>query len=221
MLSLDVVSDVICPWCFIGKRRLEAALTDIDEVDMIGLAWRPFQLNPTMPPQGMDRGSYLAAKFGTAERAADTYAHVSAVGETVGIAFQFHRIRRTPNTLAAHRLIRFAQRLRRQDPVVEALFAAYFLDGRDVGSVEVLSEVATDAGLDGGAVKAYLSSPEDVDAVLADDDRARRMGVTGVPCFIIARTYALAGAQEPDLLRGAIIEAARRTAVETTSEVRH
>jgi predicted DsbA family dithiol-disulfide isomerase len=221
MLSLDVVSDVICPWCYVGKRRLEEALDGFDAVDTIGLAWRPFQLNPTMPTEGMDRQSYIAAKFGSPERARGIYDRVAEVGASVGLDFAFERIQRTPNTIQAHRLIRFAQLQRRQDPVVAALFKAYFMEGRDIGADGTLTEIACDVGFDGATVRDYLAGTLDLDKVLEEDAMARRMGVDGVPCFIIARTYAVSGAQEAETLRGALTEAARRTRIETPAGACH
>jgi len=213
-MRIDIFSDVICPWCFIGKRRLDKALALRPQPDLT-VRWRAFQLNPAMPEDGMDRQAYLAAKFGGAESAQRIYDTVGAAGSREGIAFAFDRIRRTPNTVAAHRLIRFAERHGRQDELVEALFRAYFLDGRLVGDKEVLAEIAGETGLDRAAARAFVDGTEDTDIVLAEDTYARRLGIGGVPCFIVDGKYALSGAQEPeaflpvfDLVAGEAAEAA-------------
>jgi predicted DsbA family dithiol-disulfide isomerase len=196
-VHIDIISDVICPWCFIGKRRLEQALALRPEIT-VELAWRPFQLNPDMPPEGMERHAYLAAKFGAAVQAERIYAAVAEAGATVDIPFAFDRIRRTPNTCDAHRLIRRAAAEDRADTVVEALFRGYFIDGRDIGDADVLAEIAGEAGLDGDAVGRWLASPAAVEDVLAEDRGARRLGINAVPCFIFAGQYAVSGAQDPE-----------------------
>ena len=192
-LRVDVVSDVICPWCFIGKRHLEQALAECREMT-VDVHWRPFQLNPDMPREGMEREAYLQAKFGD-RSGGDIYARVTATGLQAGIDFAFDAIRRTPNTVAAHRLIAMAAEAGRQDAVVEALFRAYFLEGRDIGAMDVLGEVVEAAGLGADAV-ARLSGSDALEAeVLTEDAIARRSGVSGVPCFIIDRAFAVSGAQ--------------------------
>jgi predicted DsbA family dithiol-disulfide isomerase len=196
-MQIDIVSDVICPWCFIGKRRLEKALALRPEVEP-AITWRPFQLNPTMPEEGMERRAYLAAKFGDDAHAERIYANVGEAGSSVGIPFAFDRIRRTPNTRDAHRLIRYAAQSDRADIVVEALFHAYFIDGRDIGNHDTLAEIAGEAGLDGAAAARWLASPAERDDVLAEDRSARRLGINAVPCFIFERHYAVSGAQEPE-----------------------
>jgi predicted DsbA family dithiol-disulfide isomerase len=196
-MHIDIVSDVICPWCFIGKRRLEKALALRPELEP-EITWRPFQLNPSMPDDGMERRAYLAAKFGGDAHAERIYANVTEAGATVGIPFAFDRIRRTPNTRDAHRLIRYAALAGRADAAVEALFQAYFIEGRDIGSHATLSEVAGDVGLDEKAAALWLASPAERDDVLAEDRSARRLGINAVPCFIFERQYAVSGAQEPE-----------------------
>jgi predicted DsbA family dithiol-disulfide isomerase len=196
-MRIDIISDVICPWCFIGKRRLERALTLRPEVSS-EITWRPFQLNPDMPEEGMDRRAYLAAKFGGEAHADRLYTNVSEAGATVDIPFAFDRIRRTPNTRDAHRLIRYAAAEGRADPMVEALFQAYFIDGRDIGSRATLAEIAGEVGLDRGAAAVWLDSPADRAEVLAEDRGARRLGINAVPCFIFERHYAVSGAQDPE-----------------------
>jgi predicted DsbA family dithiol-disulfide isomerase len=196
-MRIDIVSDAVCPWCFIGKRRLERALAQSPIPDL-EIGWRPFQLNPDMPADGMERQAYLQAKFG--DRAGgDMYAHVRAAGAEEGIPFAMERIKRTPNTLLAHRFIRHAATVQRQNEVVEGLFRAYFLDGQDIGRVETLVEIARAAGLDPAATEAYLRGDEDAEAVRAEDAFAREIGISGVPCFIIARKYAISGAQPAEV----------------------
>jgi len=202
-MRLDIFSDTVCPWCFIGKRRLERALA---ERPMPGLEvrWRAFQLNPDMPAEGMDRQDYLTRKFGGAENAKQVYDAVRQAGEQEGIEFAFDRIERTPNSLKSHRLLRFAAEqdggYGDQDPLAERLFRLYFLEGGDISDTEVLVQAAADAGLDPDAARAYLDSGEAVEETRAEDMQARRAGIQGVPTFIFNGQYALSGAQEPKVL---------------------
>jgi len=196
-ITVDIISDAICPWCFIGKRRFEAALAQVPADLEVLVAWRPYQLNPDMAPEGMDRKAYLAAKFGGDARAEQIYDRVREAGQSVGIDFNFGGIPRTPNTINAHRLIGLAGRGGKQDAVVEGLFRAYFLEGRDIGDRDVLASVAASAGLEEKVVREYLAGRDDVDRVENEDAMARRMGIQGVPCFILNRKYAISGAQEP------------------------
>lgn len=196
-MHIDIVSDVICPWCFIGKRRLEKALALRPELPA-ELSWRPFQLNPDMPPGGMERSAYLAAKFGGSAHADRIYASVAEAGATVDIPFAFDRIRRTPNTRDAHRLIRWAGTQARADRMVEGLFRAYFIEGRDIGDHASLADIAGEAGLDAAEAKQWLDGPAEIEPVLAEDRGARRLGINAVPCFIFERQYAVSGAQEPE-----------------------
>ena len=197
MVHIDVYSDPVCPWCFIGKRRLERTLAARDDI-VATVAWRPFQLNPDMPPDGMDRLNYLSSKFGGLERAAKFYDAIVQAGQSERIAFDFEAIRHTPNTLDAHRLIRYAGLHERQGDVVEALFRAYFLEAEDIGDHGVLTRIAHATGLDGHAVATYLATDADRAEVAAEDLRARRMSIDAVPCFIIEGQYAISGAQEPE-----------------------
>jgi predicted DsbA family dithiol-disulfide isomerase len=209
-LTIDVVSDVVCPWCYIGKRRLAAALARVAglhrEVNFL-VSWHPFQLNPELPTAGVDRKRYLEAKFGGAEKAAEIYERVRAAGHTVGIAFDFDAILRQPNTLDAHRLIAWAQRRGAADTLVEKLFRAYFLGGRFIGDRDVLAAIAAEAGFDAEAARSMLESDEGVDAVLGMDRRVRELGVSGVPFFIFDSRLAVSGAQEADALVDVIEEA--------------
>ena len=195
-MIIDIFSDTICPWCLIGKRRLERALAQRPDMD-VTVRWHAFQLNPWMPPEGMERSAYLTAKFGDKDAEA-VYANIRRIGAADGIDFRFDRIPRTPNTLASHRLIRRAGAFGLQDAVVDGLFAAYFQEGRDVGRNEELAEIAAAAGLDRDETLAWLATSEERDAVVAEDAGARRMGVQGVPLFIVAGKYAVSGAQEPE-----------------------
>lgn len=195
-MRIEIISDTICPWCFIGKRRLERALAERPQPD-IQIGWRPFQLSPDMPLGGMERGAYLDLKFGGAERARHVYDPIHAAGKAEGIPFAFGKIARTPNTINSHRLIRRAAETGLQDAVVEALFCAYFLEGEDIEAPVSLARIAESAGMDGDAARAYLEGDEDADKVRAEDMLARRMGIQGVPFFIIDRKYAISGAQEP------------------------
>ena len=198
MIRIDIVSDVICPWCFIGKRRLERALA-AEPPGSIEVGWRPFQLNPEMPDEGMSRRDYLRAKFGE-DDGGDRYKHVIAAGLEEGIPFAFEKMQRTPNTVRAHRLIRYATRAGTPDALVERLFVAYFVETRDVGDIDVLAAVAGEVGLDAQAVRAYLLSDED-DALIREEDAfARRMGIHGVPCFVIDRKFMVSGAQPPEII---------------------
>ena len=196
-MRIDVVSDVICPWCYIGKRRLAAALQQRPEVEA-KILWHPFQLNPDMPPEGMARERYIAAKFGGGQHASRVYQNVTEVGAAVGIPFHFERIQVTPSTRDAHRLIRRASESGDADPVVEALFNAYFIEGRDIGARETLAGIADEAGLDAEATARFLAGGEGAEEVLAEDMSARRIGINAVPCFIFERKYVVSGAQEPE-----------------------
>ena len=198
-MRIDVYSDTICPWCFIGKRRLERALAERPQPDL-ALTWRPFQLNPEMPPAGMDRRRYLELKFGGTAGAREVYDQVRQAGRSEDIDFAFEAIERTPNTLNSHRLIRYAGPAGRQDEVVQALFDSYFLEARDLGDREVLVAAAEAAGLDSAAARAYLESDEDAQAVLAEDARARQIGIQGVPTYILNDKYVLSGAHPPEVL---------------------
>jgi predicted DsbA family dithiol-disulfide isomerase len=196
-MHIDIFSDPICPWCFIGKRRLQRALAARPGLRPT-IRWRAFQLNPAMPADGMERQSYLAVKFGSAAEAQRLYATIGQVGAVEGIDFRFDRIHVTPNTVDAHRLIRYAEAQERDDAVTEALFHAYFLDGRDVGDQAVLADLAEEAGLDRAEALAFLAAGDGADAVRGEDMRARQLGIEGVPCFIVDRRYAISGAQEPE-----------------------
>jgi predicted DsbA family dithiol-disulfide isomerase len=203
MLTIDVISDVICPWCFIGKRRLEKALNGRSAT----IRWHPFQLNPDMPREGIDRKSYRIRKFGSWERSQELDVQVAAAGRGEGIAFNFDRMARTPNTLDAHRVIWLAGERRVQDAVVVALFRAYFTDGRDLSDRATLADVAAGAGLDRAEVDDLLAGDRGLDAVRAGEEQARRLGVSGVPFFVVGGRVALSGAQPPEVFRQAFEQA--------------
>jgi predicted DsbA family dithiol-disulfide isomerase len=194
-LRVEVFSDVICPWCFIGKRRLEKAVRSLNGRGRVEILWRPFELNPDMPREGMDRKAYRAAKFGSWEASEKLDSQVAVVGTVEGIPFAFDRIERTPNTFDAHRLIWLAQQEGSQDMVVEALFQGYFIEGLDIGNRETLINIAGAAGLHTERVERFLASDEDVASVREEQEKARRMGISGVPHFVINDAYALSGAQ--------------------------
>ncbi len=205
-MEIDIFSDTICPWCFIGKRRLERALAERPQPNLT-IRWRTFQLNPNMPEGGMDRKRYLEVKFGGPVNAQAVYDQVRAAGESEGIDFAFEEMRRTPNTIASHRLIRYAAGATeatggpgRQDAVVQALFDAYFLRGEDIGDLDVLTAAAETGGLDAAAARAFLEGDAEDDEVRAEDRSARQAGISGVPCFIFNGRHTLAGAHPPEVL---------------------
>jgi predicted DsbA family dithiol-disulfide isomerase len=203
-MQIEIYSDVVCPWCFIGKRRLEQALETAGYAQEAHIAWRPFQLNPTMPKEGMDRRVYLDAKFGGTEARRAIEERVAKTGEADGIVFAFDRIERTPNTFDAHRANWFAQQQGKQDDLAEALFHAYFTEGRDIGNGQALVEVASEAGLDGNEVREFLASGEGVEEVHAEEAAGHRMGIRGVPYFVLNGRYTIAGAQPPDMFVSAL-----------------
>jgi len=194
---IDIVSDAICPWCYIGKRNLEAALAKLrTERLSFEVAWHPFQLNPDMPAEGVARAAYRAAKFGSAARSAEMDARVTEAAAGAGLAFRLDRIERTPNTVSAHRLAAYALAMGTavQDAVVEKMFAAYFVEGRDIGDSDVLAACAAEAGLDERAVREFLASDDGAEDVRAADAGVRRAGLSGVPTFIMKRHILFSGA---------------------------
>lgn len=195
-MHIDIYSDTICPWCFIGKRRLERALAARPELD-VTIRWRAFQLNPWMPTAGMSRSEYLTTKFGSTD-AGRIYETIRRVGASEGIDFRFDLIPRTPNTLRSHRLIAQAADAGVQDGMVEALFAGYFIEGRDIGDPASLVELAERAGLDPNDAHRCVEGDAGIEAAAQEDAGARRMGIQGVPCFIVDGAYAISGAQEPE-----------------------
>lgn len=198
MITLDILSDPICPWCYIGKVQLDRALEARGDHPFT-VAWHPFQLNPDMPPEGMDRREYLETKFGGKTEAVAVYSRIAEAAEAAGLDIDLGAIERTPNTLNAHRLIHWAGLEGAQTRVVSGLFAAYFKEGRDIGDPEVLIAVAGSAGMDEAMVRLLLEGDADAEDIRARDAHSRQMGVTGVPTFIVANQHALPGAQPPEL----------------------
>ncbi|MFV2052778.1 DsbA family oxidoreductase [Aliiroseovarius sp. YM-037] len=198
MVRLDILSDPICPWCYIGKANLDRALEQHPDHPFV-IEWHPYQLNPEMPAEGMDRRTYLETKFGGKEGAVKAYAPVVEHAKAAGLEINFEAIETTPNTLNAHRLIHWAGLEGRQTAAVSALFRAYFKEGRDIGDTEVLIDIADGIGIDAKMIRHLLGTDADVDDIRDRDANAREKGVTGVPCFIIANQHALPGAQSPEL----------------------
>ncbi|MCP9473440.1 MAG: DsbA family oxidoreductase [Nitrospira sp.] len=216
---IEVYSDVICPWCYVGKRRLERALRHLDGAIATKVVWRPFQLNPGMTQEGMDRTAYLEAKFGSRE----AYRRLEEQVRTAEnrLEFAFDRITVTPNTLAAHRLIWYADRFSRQDAVVEELFRCYFVEGRHIGRRETLVEAAGRAGLDQNDVETFLTGDGGMDEVRREETVGRRLGIRAVPCFVINRESIMAGAQPTDVLRTAIAAAGKPNKEQGSCQGRH
>jgi predicted DsbA family dithiol-disulfide isomerase len=203
-LQIDIVSDVVCPWCFIGKRHIEQALAMYrqrhPEAPAPEIRWHPFQLNPQLPSSGVPRPQYTAAKFGGPERAKEIYARVAAAGARAGITFAFDRIAVQPNTIDAHRLMHRAAELGIQDAMAESLFRGYFLEGRDFTDRETLAELAQRAGMAAEGARRYLDTDEDRALIAEQDEHARRIGVEGVPFFIFNQRLAVSGAQPAEIL---------------------
>jgi predicted DsbA family dithiol-disulfide isomerase len=213
-LSVDVISDIVCPWCFIGKRKLDAALVDLGRAAPsldVTVRWHPFQLNPDLPAAGIARTSYVAQKFGGTSRAADVYARVAGVGADVGIGFRFDRIERQPNTLDAHRLIAWAQQQGDAAALVERLFTAFFIDGRPIGDRDELARIGAACGWAEAEIGAMLASDAMRSEVERESREALDVGVQGVPFFIFNGRIAVSGAHDPATLLDAIAEARRAT----------
>jgi len=218
-MRIDIFSDVICPWCFIGKRRLERALRERPQGD-VEICWRAFQLNPDMPVQGMARQLYVETKFGGTERASQIYETIRQNGVREGIDFRFDLILQTPNTVRAHRLIRFASERAHGDALVERMFTAYFQEGVDIGNADALADLAAEVGLSRGEAAAFLEGSDGMADVLAETRFAYESGINGVPCFIFDRHYALAGAQEPEAFYP-LFELVRSEAAKRPSAANH
>lgn len=198
-MKIDIVGDTICPWCFVGKRRLELALKSRPQPDLT-LTWRPYQLNPTMPSEGVERKSYLVSKFGDLQHAERINNRLRIVGKEVGINFRFNEIVLTPNTVNSHRLIQFAKAHDAKEiEVVEEIYKAYFQKSKNIGDSNVLSDIAVKAGLDAQKIKNYLLSDDDRTYILEQDTAIRRDGITSAPCFIIEGKYVVSGAQSPEI----------------------
>ena len=211
-LTIDVVSDVVCPWCYIGKRKLEVALASAGSSDLptTVVRWHPFQLNPDMPAPGVPRKQYLEDKFGGPQRAAEIYERVRAAGQAVGLQLNIDGITRQPNTLAAHALIAFAQQGDADgNDIKERLLKAYFVENRFIGDALVLAEIAEEAGLSGSAARAFVTDPEQLAQVAQADAHVRSLGINGVPFFIFNQAVTLSGAQDPAILLAAMQQACK------------
>ena len=210
-LTIDIVSDIVCPWCYIGKRKLEAALALPGAVGLpaVELRWHPFQLNPDIPAEGISRKQYLEDKFGGPQRASEIYDRIRAAGRGVGLELNMDGIALQPNTLAAHALIAFAHRAGNAaaSDVKERLLKAYFIDNRFIGSTDVLTEIAREAGLDAQAAEAFVTDPKELQAVAGADAHARGMGISGVPFFVFNQKLSVSGAQDPVTLLAAMHQA--------------
>lgn len=215
-MRIDVIFDTVCPWCYIGKHRFERALALRPDVHA-EIRWRPFLLNPEMPAGGLDRQVYLERKFGSAYRIQRIHGAAMMAGQAEGITFDFDAIKRTPNSVNSHRLIYFAAGSTRQAALVEAIFHAYFVDGQDIGDIPVLRRLAEACGLPGDDVEGYLRSGAGAAAIETENARFHRLGVSGVPCYILDDRYAVAGAQEPDML-ARLLDIAQGAELETVSQ---
>ncbi|NLR96046.1 DsbA family oxidoreductase [Rhizobium sp. P38BS-XIX] len=213
-ITIDIVSDVVCPWCYVGKARLELAIAEVQDEVGVDLNWRPYRLNPDYPPEGVDQKKALEQKLGGAQRVAEGHKMLTDLGHEVGINFDFDAIKIGPNTLDAHRLIHWAvtESREKQDKVVNALFKANFEEGRNVGDHAVLLDIAEKAGLDRSVISTLLASDADRDLIIAEIDAAQKIGVTGVPFFIFDQQYAVSGAQTPDVIAGALRDIANMKA---------
>ena len=198
-LQIEVVFDLVCPWCYLGVHRLRRTLRGRPDLGA-DIVWRPFLLNPDIAPGGVARQDYMLRKFGGEERARRLHASIADLGRAEGLRFAFDRIRRIPPSLDAHRLVRFADRQGLADAAVHALFEAYFCEGQDIGDQAVLAAIAEGLGLDGTATRRFLAGQQEAEAVHADNLRAHRLGINGVPCFVVQGRHAIAGAQEPEVL---------------------
>jgi predicted DsbA family dithiol-disulfide isomerase len=205
VLTIDIVSDVVCPWCYVGEKRLEAALSE--EAGPVLVRWRPYQLDPTIPAEGLDRAEYMEKKFGKSGRLQSVHDNLTRLGAELGLPFAFDKIKRSPNTLDAHRLIRWAASAGAQTEVVDRLFKAFFVEGRDIGDRKVLVEIAGECGLDASEVEKALADGADSGLVRQEIEEAQAMGVSGVPFFIFGGRLGVPGAAEPAVLRQAIAQA--------------
>jgi predicted DsbA family dithiol-disulfide isomerase len=197
-LNIEIYSDLICPWCYIARRRLEAGIKLLGASEPPYILWRPFELNPEMPKASLDRKAYRSAKFGSWQRSQSMDREVTATGKTLGLEFNFNRVLVTPNTLAGHRLLWWARDKGSPDILADALFRAYFTKGLDIGKNEVLAEVAADAGLSEEDAKSFLESDQGRNEVLEEEREGLRRGLNGVPFFVINGIPAFSGAQRPD-----------------------
>jgi predicted DsbA family dithiol-disulfide isomerase len=206
-IAVEIVSDVICPWCYVAKRQFERAAANLPAGVKLSVHWRPFELNPHMPTEGLDRKIYRSRKFGSWENSQRLDAQVTAAAAQVRLTIRHDLMKRTPNTFNAHRLIWLAEKQRVQDAVVEGLFQAYFAKGRDVGRKEVLADIAAAGGIDRTTAEAFLAGSEGSDEVADAEMAAQRSGLNGVPTFIIDGRPAFSGAQRADLMLNHVLDA--------------
>ena len=200
-IKIDIVSDVVCPWCYLGKARLETALGQLKDVKA-EINWRPYQLDPSIPRGGVDRKQYMEAKFGTGPRLGEVHKQLEGFGREVGIRYEFDAIKVAPNTMDAHRLIRWAAQAGPgiQGKVVDRLFKLYFTEGADIGNHAVLIKAGADSGMDKAIIEALLPTDAEEAGVIGEIATSKQLGITGVPCFIFNQKYAVSGAQTPDVL---------------------
>jgi predicted DsbA family dithiol-disulfide isomerase len=198
-LQIEVVFDLVCPWCFLGTRRLHRTLRGRPDLSA-EISWRPFLLNPDIAPGGVARQDYMTRKFGGEERARRLHSTIAELGRAEGVSFRFEKIRRIPPSLDAHRLVRIAARQGLADEAVDALFEGYFCEGMDIGDLSVLAGIAAGLGMDPLSTRRALAAQQEAEAVHADNLRAHRLGINGVPCFVVQGRHAIAGAQEPEVL---------------------
>ena len=210
-VTVDVISDVVCPWCFVGMKRLERAIAMAEGVE-VELRWRPYQLDPTIPKEGLPRRDYMLAKFGSEDKLRAIHDQIVAIGEAEGIRFHFEAMEKAANTLDAHRLIRWAGSPQSpqgaQTQAVRRLFEMNFEEGRDISDPVVLGEVAEEIGMDAALVGALLASNSDAESVQAEIATAAQMGVRGVPCFLLEGKYAVMGAQDAEVIADALKQVA-------------
>lgn len=202
-MQIDVISDTVCPWCYIGKRRLERAMRMRPQIEF-DVRWRPFQLDPSTPPEGVDRKAYMERKFGSSDKIKPIHTALLKAGEDEDIAFAFEKILRTPNTINSHRLIRWSHSMGVQDAVVELLFRRYFIDGVDIGQIANLVWIGAEAGMDAELVEELLNSDADLEKVQHEDTMARKIGIQGVPTYLIGGKMLVNGAQDAETLARAI-----------------
>jgi predicted DsbA family dithiol-disulfide isomerase len=209
--TLDIISDVVCPWCYIGKRRVAQALDLIPEVPL-QVRWFPYELNPTMPVEGMERKSYYSRKFGSDQGADELIASITVNARNDGLTMDYEKISRVPNTQTAHRLIWYAARFDAQDAIVDALFEAYFVAGRNIGAPDELAKIAAEAGLDHADAERFLAGDEALDIVTTEAKSAHSSGIQGVPAFLVNGQYLFSGAQSPETISLSIKRAITRQA---------
>jgi predicted DsbA family dithiol-disulfide isomerase len=210
-ITVDVVSDVCCPWCYLGKRRLEHAIERLSDVNVV-VTWRPFQLDPTIPAEGVNRKDYMRAKFGDGGRIEEIHEHLAELGKAEGIEYDFDAIKTSPNSFNAHRLLRWAAEAGVQNVLKERLMSLFWTEGVDIGDLDVLAVAAGTVGLDSIAIRKRLATDDDRDTVAAEIAYFRRMGVQGVPTFIFEQKYAVSGAQEVSVLADAMRDVAEEKA---------